>query len=363
MTKLGHRRPAAVDGPSSAQAPCRPSDLGAPETRWSQLMCRARAPQLLRDHRRRFKAFEAWCKTRGARAVPASPELLGDYLLALAPRYRWNTLRNVVSAIAFVHRLNGLALPTAGLRTVWRTIARQFGGGATASHGLTLSELELLLQSLPATRRGARDRALLLIAFWGGLRAAQLVGLDLRRPTPGASGVVEVGSDGIIMAVGHAGTRASPPRLTTRRLGRLSELCPVAALEHWLQVGGIVAGPIFRRVRRGDRVGRERLTSPNLSRLVRRIWRDAIEASTGLDPGPLASAGKVSFRSFRTGFIVSAIESGISEERIALHLGWRTTAAVQTYRDQQQIRRGHPVCAVAAPRPHASTGGGRKRAA
>ncbi|HVA19737.1 MAG TPA: tyrosine-type recombinase/integrase [Solirubrobacteraceae bacterium] len=302
----------------------------------------------MQEYRRRFEGFWAWCDARGARAIPAAPELVGTYLLELAPIYRLNTLRNIATAIAFVHRLNGLASPSASLRPVWRTIVRRHGGSARTSRALALDELEALIRALPETRRGARDRALLLVAFWGGFRAAELVGLNLGVHTPGTLGLVRVGDEGLGIAMSYRGTGVSPPCRATRLLGRQSQLCPVAALEHWLQVSGIVEGPIFRRIRRGDHVGEERLTSPNVSRLVRRIWSDAAGTAGRSRASGLAPVEGFCFRSLRTGFVISAIESGVSEERIALHLGWSTTAALQTYRRYHQIRRGHPVTVVMA---------------
>jgi len=341
MSKRPERQPITPASSRSRAGPYVPSDLFAPDTPWSQLQCGTRTPQLLHDHRRRFEAFAAWCEAHVVPVLPAAPETVGAYLLALAPTHRLNTLRNIASAIAFVHRLNGLPSPSPSLRPVWRTIVRQHGGRARSPHGLVLDELAALLAALTNTRRGARDRALLLMAFWGGLTAAELVGLNLREPTPGTIGLVQVDHEGVALRMRSPGTALSPSADTVRRLGRQPELCPVAALEHWLAVGGIADGPIFRRIRRGDHVGTERLTSPNVSRLVRRIWGEAFGEAR-------VTGDRFCFRSLRTGFVVSAIEAGISEERIALHLGWRTTAALETYRSRQSIRRDRPVVAVMA---------------
>ena len=348
MSKVRHRQPVEPRVLPLGQARCAPSDLFAPDTPWSQLLCRTRNPQLLHEYRRRFEAFSAWCDASGAPSIPAAPVLVGMYLLELAPIYKLNTLRNIATAIAFVHRLNGLASPSTSLRPVWRTIVRRYGAAASAPRALALDELEALVGALPETRRGARDRALLLVSFWGGFRAAELVGLNLGVHTPGTLGLVRISGEGIGIAMSYPGTGVSPPWRATRLLGRQSQLCPVAALEHWLQVSGIVEGPIFRRIRRGDHVGEKRLTSPNVSRLVRRIWSEAAGNAGRSRASGLAPVDGFCFRSLRTGFVISAIESGISEERIALHLGWRTTAALQSYRSQQQIRRGHPVTVVMA---------------
>jgi hypothetical protein len=54
--------------------------------------------------------------------------------------------------------------------------------------------------------------------------------------------------------------------------------CPVAALRAWLEAAGITAGPVFRSVRKGGKLG-ERLMAHSVAEIVK------IDAErVGLDP-------------------------------------------------------------------------------
>ena len=65
----------------------------------------ADAPETLRAD---LACFRAWCTQEGRRAaIPASPDTVGAYLAALAPRYRLATLRRRLAAPARAHRSGG----------------------------------------------------------------------------------------------------------------------------------------------------------------------------------------------------------------------------------------------------------------
>lgn len=49
-----------------------------------------------------------------------------------------------------------------------------------------------------------------------------------------------------------------------------SEVCPVRALQTWLETSGFVSGPLWRPVNRQDRVIKERLTDKGLARIIKR---------------------------------------------------------------------------------------------
>jgi integrase len=78
-------------------------------------------------------------------------------------------------------------------------------------------------------------------------------------------------------------------------------LRPVEAVQTWLAAAEISAGPVFRSVARGGRVGAEAL-SPYAASLVtkQRI------AAVGLDPATYSG------HSLRSGFLTSAAEAGAS---------------------------------------------------
>ncbi len=76
-------------------------------------------------------------------------------------------------------------------------------------------------------------------------------------------------------------------------------LCPVRALEHWLAVSDIEAGPLFRRISRADRVLAARLSGQGIATAIKRAGEAA-----GLDPDTLGG------HSLRAGFVTEAARRG-----------------------------------------------------
>src|SRR5262249_25132260 len=83
--------------------------------------------------------FRNWCQKRSRGPLPASPETVSAYLTALA-------------------RTHSIA-----------TIRRR----------LLIDDLRKMVEELPGTLQGSRDRALVLLGFAGGLRRHELVALDV----------------------------------------------------------------------------------------------------------------------------------------------------------------------------------------
>jgi integrase len=82
---------------------------------------------------------------------------------------------------------------------------------------------------------------------------------------------------------------------------RGSIACPVAAVKNWLSAAGIIEGPLFRRVRKGDWVLPDRLRAQSVAFIVK-----AYAAGLGLD------ADAFSGHSLRSGFLTSAAARGAS---------------------------------------------------
>src|SRR5918911_1357864 len=75
--------------------------------------------------------------------------------------------------------------PPAGIR-------RAIGTAQVAKAPAVVDDLKRMLQKLPSTRVGLRDRALLLLGFAGAFRRAELVGLDVADLDFSSAGLVVV---------------------------------------------------------------------------------------------------------------------------------------------------------------------------
>jgi integrase len=98
------------------------------------------------------------------------------------------------------------------------------------------------------------------------------------------------------------------------------EVCPVAALQDWLEAAGIAEGPIWRRVTRWDTVGTDRLSPQSVNLVIKRACRRA-----GIDPARYAG------HSLRSGFSTAAGEARAPERAIMRQTGHRSERMVRRY--------------------------------
>ena len=157
----------------------------------------ARAPSTRRAYAGQWARFEAWCRARGADALPAAPVLVAAYLTERAETARTATVRVAASAIGAAHRARGADDPTAatGVRAVVAGIARQHAARPDAAPRqaapLSLESAVMLLALAPQPRRTARrveaaraaaarglaDGAIVALAFCAGLRRSEIAAL------------------------------------------------------------------------------------------------------------------------------------------------------------------------------------------
>ena len=164
----------------------------------------ARTRNTRRTYRSQWSRFEAWCRARGAQALPAAPALVAAYLTERGETSRASTVRVAAAAIGAVHRARGADDPTgaAGVRAVVAGIARQHAAGPDAAPRraapLSFEDAVLLMASAPHPRRtgrgvesarvGARraleDAAIVSLAFCAGLRRSEIAALCWQDVTP-----------------------------------------------------------------------------------------------------------------------------------------------------------------------------------
>jgi hypothetical protein len=151
------------------------------------------------------------------------------------------------------HRAAGHATPTESevIRSTLRGIRRTLGVAPKQKKPLTGELLISLLEHIPDSLRGKRDRALLLLGFAGAFRRSTLAMLEVE--------CLEEVADGLRVQVRRSktdqeGQGAVVPVVRGRKA------CPVEAVNDWLSSAEISTGPIFRRMGRGNRVFADALT-------------------------------------------------------------------------------------------------------
>ena len=131
-----------------------------------------------------WSIWERWCETRGLCAMPADPAAICAYLAERAEQgVAAGTLTQICSAIAYRHRVHGLADPTIddAVRLVRRGLRRLIGAAPRRqAHPLSTTEIRQILDHIDrTTAKGARDAALILLGFASAMRRSELAALDL----------------------------------------------------------------------------------------------------------------------------------------------------------------------------------------
>src|SRR5690606_10092532 len=111
--------------------------------------------------------------------------------------------------------------------------------------------------------------------------------------------------------------------------GENAAYCPVAALRRWLDAAGIVAGPIFLRMRRNDAIGTSRLTPQSVALIVKRYAKLAGLPELAKDPDCMAL--EFGGHSLRRGFLSSAARNGANLLRMANHSRHKSLETLRGY--------------------------------
>ena len=195
----------------------------------------ATADNTHRVYRQRFRSFSAWCSALRLSAVPAHPEVVRVYVILLAREHKsLSTLDVTLAAIIKAHRLLGRAPPASErLKLALRGLRKRLGPLPPQGIAIPLPVMRQIVCA--CTGEGAfeqRDRALLLAAYFGGLRRCQAAGLFMEH--------VRRNTDGYLLHLGgtkrNPFARRDPP--TPVPLHADPVLCPVLALDAWIATRG-----------------------------------------------------------------------------------------------------------------------------
>lgn len=264
--------------------------------------------------------FERWCTERGARHLPCKPDVLGLYLAHLERLGRKpNTIARKLAAIVRYHKSGGHDSPRNA------TIAEQMKGIRRGEAGnrpdpvkeappLTTHELAQIVRVMdasPATHRelALRDRAILLIGWSCAMRRSEIAALEI--------GDAELTRQGWQIWIRRSKTDKTGKgvALALAPAERNKNLCPVDALESWLEArrGGAKEQPPGALFWKSTEQEKHRTVAPRLmpgeampwnqvNRLVRR-WSKAADLTT-------SNGNPFSPHSLRAGFITEAITMG-----------------------------------------------------
>jgi integrase len=200
-----------------------------------------KAPATRAAYRSDFAAFRVWCLAKGVDALPAAPASVAAYLAHEAERGSApSTITRRCAAIRYAHRLADLEPPTASehVRATLRGIRRAVGAAPTRKAPVLAEQARAMADAAPASLKGVRDRALLLLGFAGAFRRSELVALDVAD--------LQETDDGIRVLIRRSKTDQEGHGETIA-IVRGHHACPVKAVKAWLSAAGITEGPLLPR--------------------------------------------------------------------------------------------------------------------
>jgi integrase len=231
----------------------------------------------------------------GVEPMP-TPETVAAFLAAEAARgIKPASIGRRVAAIRYAHKLAGHDDPPTSSEVVKATvngIRRTVGAAPARKAPATADKVVAMAALADADLKGLRDRAVLLLGFAGAFRRSELVALDVAD--------LEFCDGGLRVRIRRSKTDQEGAGNTIAIVPG-SVACPVRAVRAWLEASNIAAGPLFRPIAKGGRIGTERLADHTVVRVVK-----ASASRIGLDPKLFAG------HSLRSGFLTSAAGRGAS---------------------------------------------------
>lgn len=256
---------------TSLLGPAAGRDNGGPDLGWevTKLRCEtpvkinaeliaayqaASSPNSIRALASDLEAFDRWCRRRGQITLPATPELVADYLDARSGQgAKPASLGRYKASIAKIHQLLELKDPTQSelVKLRLRAIRREKGTAQAQARPLRFKgpvrdverdkprgiNVRALLEACTGDLPGLRDRALLSVAYDTGLRASELVSVEV-------DDILEaLDPEARLLAI-HRSKGDQEGEGATAFLSPRS----VCAITAWTEAAAISTGPVFRRV-------------------------------------------------------------------------------------------------------------------
>ncbi len=244
--------------------------------------------------------------------LPASAESVARYLADRASRLSPATLARRLAGIRSAHAVAGYPDPTRNplVGMVLKGIRRTHGVAQRRALPLDPRTMRLAW-SRSDDLRGKRDRALVLLGFYGAFRRSELVSLDVQS--------LSWSERGLTLRLEKSKTdQVQASRLVAVPWAR-DMPCACRAVKEWLAASEIAAGALFRSIERPGRLG-DRLNPQSVNSIVKRLAR--------LEGLPVNS---VSGHSLRAGFVTAAVEAGTSLALIQRRTGHASLDTLAKY--------------------------------
>jgi site-specific recombinase XerD len=279
----------------------------------------AYAPSTLRAYRADFEEFISFCEKIGAKALPANGSEVVSFIDHLVERQQKSaSIRRAIAGIASIHQLSSLPDPTkeVEVKLSIRRMHRQLGREQHQAMAITQPLLRKLLAATDESLRGARDRALISVAYDTLCRRSELLSLRIEDIHLNENPFDQVqGGTSIFLRKSKTDQEAHGRWL------RVSEVTQLH-LHTWIKQASLKDGLLFRGVNRANRLTKK-LDTSQLARIYKKLARRA-----GFDEKLVR---EISGHSTRVGAAQDLLLSGASLPIIMNKGRWSKSDTVMRY--------------------------------
>ena len=273
----------------------------------------SKAENTLRGYQSDWRSFCTWCEAGRQCPLPALPGTVAAYIAECAGTLKAGSIQRRLNAIAEAHKAVNVESPahSAMVKNTMKGIRRTNGTAPAQKTAALTDDIRAMVGAIDAGLIGSRDRAMILLGFAGAFRRSELIALEVDDCVFGA--------DGLTINLRRSKTdQQGASRKIGIPYGSNPETCPVRTVQKWIELAGIVAGPLFRSISRHGHVREGGLSPIDVARVVKKL---AVRA--GLDPSKYAG------HSLRAGHATSAAIAGASERSIMNQTGHRSVQMVR----------------------------------
>lgn len=289
----------------------------------------ARADNTIKAYESDWNDFCDWCDYHHVSAFPAIPETIVNYINDLADNAKANTVARRISALTENFDAAGIQdnpcrFPI--VKNALRGIKRMKG---VIQHGklpILFDDIKEMLTYLEGdTLQQTRDKAILLIGFYGAMRRSEIANLDIDD--------IQFTRLGMLLTLRKSKTdQYDQGQLIAIPIVQDKNICAVHALKEWIRLSGITSGPVFRGFTRSHTIRKTRISDKTIALIVKHYV-----ALMGMDPREYGA------HSLRHGFATTAAQHHVEEREIMRQTRHRSQAVVRRYIDEADRLIDNPV--------------------
>ena len=268
------------------------------------------AENTIRAYRSDFIQYQAWCSHNNIDSIPATAEVMAEYVDYLANIKKSATIRRRINSLGTVLKLSKHYNPTNQPEVILaiKRMHRKIGRAQQQATPLTKRLLNQLLSNCDNSLRGLRNKFLLRLGYETMRRRSELCAFKFEDICKGANGKPAI--------------RLNFSKTDQYGAGKVLPISEelLELIEKWRDVVGR-DGYILRSINRHGHIGNN-LNPASISTILKRLQE---ELKPGSNKQPLSG------HSFRVGAALDLLEQGEPLEKIMLKGGWQTDSTAMKY--------------------------------